>query len=123
MLALAGIGIGGRPAVARPSRRHYGGLVVISVVVFAALGTPDLWLRVVSRIGLIPAIAALAYEVIRLGGALHDHPWVRFLMRPNLALQALTTRQPDDAQVEVALHALKAAMALEGRPFKETPSY
>jgi len=97
-------------------------IVVISVLVFVALGTPDLWLRVVSRIALIPAIAALAYEVIRLGGAFHDRPWVRFLMRPNLALQALTTRQPDDAQVEVALRALKEAMALESRPFKGTPS-
>jgi len=90
-------------------------VVMISVVVFVALGTPDLWLRVVSRIALIPALAALAYEVIRLGGAFHHNPLVRTLMWPNLALQALTTRQPDDAQVEVALRALKEAMAMEER--------
>lgn len=90
-------------------------VVVVSIAIFVALGTPDLWLRVVSRIALIPVIAALAYEVIRLGGALYRRPLVRLLMRPNLALQALTTRQPDDDQVTVALHALKEAMAMEQR--------
>jgi uncharacterized protein YqhQ len=94
-------------------------VVVISVVVFVALGTPDLWLRVVSRIALIPALAALAYEVIRFGGTFHHHPLVRFLMRPNLALQALTTREPDDDQVEVALRALNEAMALEAGKVEE----
>lgn len=89
-------------------------VVVVSVVVFAALGTPELWLRVVSRIVLIPAIAAIAYEVIRLGAAFHSNPLVRVLMWPNLALQALTTRQPDDAQVEVALRALREVLAAEG---------
>ncbi|MFQ6019805.1 MAG: DUF1385 domain-containing protein [Dehalococcoidia bacterium] len=90
-------------------------VVVISVVVFVALGTPDLLLRILSRIVLIPVIAAIAYEVIRLGGVFHNHPLVRIIMRPNLALQALTTRQPEDDQVEIALHALKQAMAMEGQ--------
>lgn len=90
-------------------------VVVISIAIFVALGTPDLWLRVVTRIALIPVIAALAYEVIRLGGAFYQQPLVRVLIRPNLALQALTTRQPDDGQVAVALHALKEAMAMEQR--------
>ncbi|MEE8347525.1 MAG: DUF1385 domain-containing protein [Dehalococcoidia bacterium] len=89
-------------------------IVVVSVVVFAALGTPDLWLRVVSRVVLIPVIAALAYELIRLGGRFYGNPVARVLMWPNLALQTLTTRQPDDAQVEVALRALQEVMAAEG---------
>ena len=88
-------------------------VVVLSIVIFVALGTPALWLRLLSRIVLLPVIAALAYEIIRLGGTFHHHPVVRFLIRPNLALQALTTREPDDAQVEVALHALKQAMTME----------
>jgi uncharacterized protein YqhQ len=89
-------------------------VVVVSVIVFAALGSQDLWLRVVSRIALIPVIAALAYELIRLGGRFYNNPVARVLMWPNLALQALTTRQPDDSQVEVALRALREVMAAEG---------
>ncbi len=89
-------------------------VVVVSVVIFAALGSPDLWLRIVSRIALIPVIAALAYELIRLGGRFYTNPLARVLMWPNLALQALTTRQPDDSQVEVALRALREVMEAEG---------
>jgi uncharacterized protein YqhQ len=89
-------------------------VVVVSVIVFAALGSPDLWLRIVSRVALIPVIAAVAYELIRLGGRFYTNPIARALMWPNLALQALTTRQPDDSQVEVALTALREVMAAEG---------
>lgn len=89
-------------------------VVVVSVVVFAALGAPDLWLRVLSRVVLIPVIAAIAYELIRLGGRFYNNPVARVLMWPNLALQALTTRQPDDEQVEVALRALREVLEAEG---------
>ncbi len=84
------------------------------MVVFAALGSPDLWLRVVSRVALIPVIASLSYELIRLGGRFYGNPIARALMWPNLALQKITTRQPDDGQVEVALRALREVMAEEG---------
>ena len=90
-------------------------VVVVSVVVFAALGSPDLWLRIVSRLVLIPVIAALAYELIRLGGRFYGNRVARVLMWPNLALQRLTTRQPDDSQVEVALRALREVMEEESR--------
>ncbi len=96
-------------------------VVVISVILFVAIGTPDLWLRVVSRVVLIPVIAALAYEFIRLGAAFASHPIVRALMWPNLALQALTTRQPDDGQVEVALRALREVLSAEGAEVERTP--
>src|SRR3989304_1017533 len=89
-------------------------VVVVSVVVFAALGSPELWLRVVSRIALIPLIASIAYELIRLGGRFYTNPLARAFMWPNLALQTLTTRQPDDAQVAVALRALREGMEAEG---------
>lgn len=88
-------------------------VVVVSIFVFAAVGNPDLWVRVASRIVLIPVIAAIAYEVIRLGGAFKSNPVTQLLMWPNLALQSLTTRQPDDEQVEVALTALKEVLAAE----------
>ncbi len=89
-------------------------IVVVSVVLFAALGSQELWLRVASRVVLIPVIAAIAYELIRLGGRFYGNPVARVFMWPNLALQKLTTRQPDDSQVEVALRALYEVMVLEG---------
>ena len=88
-------------------------VVVVSIIVFAAVGTPELWLRILSRIVLIPVIAGISYEVIRLGGAFESSPITKALMWPNLALQTLTTRQPDDAQVEVAIRALTEVLAAE----------
>jgi uncharacterized protein YqhQ len=88
-------------------------VVVVSIIVFAAVGDQDIWLRIASRVVLIPVIAAIAYEVIRLGGAFEQSPITRALMWPNLALQSLTTRQPDDAQVEVALRALNEVLAAD----------
>src|SRR3989304_2098713 len=60
-------------------------VVVVSVVVFAALGSPELWLRVVSRIALIPVIASIAYELIRLGGRFYTNPLGPVLLWPDLA--------------------------------------
>lgn len=96
-------------------------VVVVSIFVFAAVGDPALWLRILSRIVLIPLIAAIAYEIIRLGGAFETNPLTRLLMWPNLALQSLTTRQPDDAQVEVALRALKQVLYTEGALERVSP--
>jgi uncharacterized protein YqhQ len=88
-------------------------VVVVSVIVFATVGSPDLWLRIVSRVVLIPVIAAIAYEVIRLGGAFESNPITKILMWPNLALQAITTKPPDHAQIAVAIRALKEVLAGE----------
>ncbi len=89
-------------------------VVVVSIFVFAAVGSQDLWLRVLSRIVLIPVIASISYEIIRLGGAFESNPITKVLMWPNLALQSLTTRQPDDDQVEVAIRSLNEVLAAEG---------
>ena len=96
-------------------------VVVVSVIVFSALGTPPLWLRLLSRIALLPVIAAISYELIRLGGAFSSNRIVRVIMWPNLALQRLTTRQPDDAQVEVALRALNEVLAAEAAVATKNP--
>jgi len=96
-------------------------VVVVSVIVFAAVGSPDLWLRVLSRVVLIPAIASISYEVIRLGGAFESNPITKILMWPNLALQAITTKPPDHAQIAVALRALKEVLAAEDLAAQEAP--
>jgi uncharacterized protein YqhQ len=95
-------------------------VVVVSIFVFAAVGNPDLWLRVVSRIVLIPLIASISYEFIRLGGAFESNPITKVLMWPNLALQAITTKPPDKEQIEVALKALTEVLAAEEEAERET---
>jgi hypothetical protein len=88
-------------------------VMVISLVVFVALGAPPIWLRLIERIVLIPVIAALSYEVLRLGQRFGNRGLFGLIYRPNLWLQSLTTRDPDDAQIEVAIAALKLVIAAE----------
>jgi uncharacterized protein YqhQ len=97
-------------------------VMVISLFVFIALGTPPLWLRVVERIVLIPLIASLAYEVLRLGQTYSHRGIFALIYAPNIWLQKLTTRDPDDAQIEVALAALREALAIEERVEQIVPS-
>jgi uncharacterized protein YqhQ len=88
-------------------------VMVISLAIFVLLGTPPIWLRIVERIVLIPVIASLAYEVLRLGQRFEGNAIFSLLYRPNIWLQALTTRDPDDAQIEVAVAALEHVIELE----------
>lgn len=85
-------------------------VLVLAIIVFAFLGRPPLWLRFLERIALFPAIAAFSYELMRLGAGHVKNMAVRVLLTPCLLLQALTTRQPDDRQLEVAISALKGAL-------------
>jgi len=82
-------------------------VLVLAIIVFALVGQPALWLRILSRIVLVPVIAAVGYEIIQLGVNHASNPLTRVLLTPGLALQAMTTRQPDDSQLEVAISALK----------------
>lgn len=88
-------------------------VVVLSAFVFALLGQPPLPLRIASRIVFVPVVASLAYEVIRLTGRHRANPVFRLLIAPGLALQSLTTREPDDRQVEVAIAALERVIDLD----------
>ena len=85
-------------------------VMVIAVVAFVFVGREPLWWLVVSRIVLVPVIAAAAYEVIRLSGRYSANPLVGLITRPSLALQSLTTRQPDDDQIEIAIAAMTQAI-------------
>ncbi len=89
-------------------------VVAISVILFALLGTPDLWLRVISRILLIPVIAGIAYELLRLGGKYPDSLLMKAIVAPGLLLQALTTRYPDESQMEVAIASMEELLKREG---------
>jgi uncharacterized protein YqhQ len=88
-------------------------LVVLSVLVFSLLGPLPLAWRLLSRVLLIPVLAMLAYEYIRLTARYIDLPFVRWLMKPNLALQRLTTRQPTLQMLEVSITAFKTMLEQE----------
>jgi uncharacterized protein YqhQ len=98
-------------------------VVAISVVLFALLGTPDLWLRILSRVLLIPVIAGIAYELLRLGGKYPHSPLMKLIVAPGLLLQALTTRYPDESQMEVAIASMEELLRREAdEPASVTPS-
>ncbi len=88
-------------------------VMLISMFIFTFLGWPSLWERIASRIVLMPVIAGVSYELIRYAGAHTDNPLVRIAITPGLLLQKLTTRQPDDSQIEVAIASLKAVVPPE----------
>ena len=88
-------------------------VMVLAIFVFAPIGLPAWYWLVLSRILGIPLIAGLSYEVIKWAGKNRNKRWVRALMWPGLMLQNLTTREPDDDQLEVAIRSLKAVLAVE----------
>lgn len=88
-------------------------VVVISILLFSLLGRPVLWLRILSRILLIPVVAGIAYEFIRFSARHLDKWWMRAIAAPNLAMQRLTTREPDLEMLEVAITAFNCMMAAE----------
>ena len=81
-------------------------VMLVSIFVFAFLGWPDLWLRILSRIILLPLVAGLSYELIRFS-ARSKNSFIRLATLPGLWLQYLTTREPDDSMIEVAIKSLE----------------
>ncbi len=85
-------------------------VMVVAIVIFTLIPREPMWLLYGSRIVLIPFIASVSYEFIRLTGRYQNVPMFRALSIPNLMLQSLTTKQPDDAQIEVAVAAMEATI-------------
>jgi uncharacterized protein YqhQ len=92
-------------------------VLVISIFVFALLGRPSIWISILSRIILIPVIAAIGYEFVRFGAGHHQNILVRALLAPGLMLQSLTTGEPNDSQLETAISAMKKVVEIDsGEP-------
>jgi len=81
-----------------------------SVFVFSFFGRPPFVQRVLLHLALLPLVAGLSYELIRLAGKPNPPLWVEVLAAPGLLLQKLTTREPDDRQMEVAIQALQTVL-------------
>ncbi|HXZ94959.1 MAG TPA: DUF1385 domain-containing protein [Dehalococcoidia bacterium] len=88
-------------------------VLVVAIFVFALVGQPTLWIRILSRIALIPVIAIISYEIMKFGASHVDNPIVRILLAPGLLLQALTTKEPDDSQIEAAISALNEVIKID----------
>lgn len=82
-------------------------VMVVSIIMFAFLGWPDLFWRIMSRVLLLPIVAGISYEIIRFAGRSQNR-WVACAITPGLWLQYLTTREPSDDQIEVAIAAFEA---------------
>lgn len=89
-------------------------VLVVSIFVFALIGHPPLLLGVAARVVLVPLIAAASYEILRLGARFYGVTPVRIILQPGLWLQRLTTREPSDDQVAVAIEALSYVLDADG---------
>ncbi len=92
-------------------------VMLISIVVFSFLGKPDTIVERLQRLAFVPVIGGLAYETIKLSGKFAKAAWLKPFIWPGLMLQKITTRQPDDDQLEVGMAALKAVLAPEADTF------
>lgn len=94
-------------------------VVILAILLFAVADSvveiqighrPDLWQRFLTHFSLLPLLGGISYELLKLSGKKRDHWFVRWLTMPGLWLQKITTQEPDDAQLEVAIVALKSAL-------------
>ncbi len=88
-------------------------VLVIAILAFALIGRQEVWIMILSRVLLLPVIASLGYEVTQFGARHIQNGFIRVIITPGLWLQSLTTREPDEGQIEVAVTALKEVLATE----------
>jgi len=88
-------------------------VMVVAIVIFALLGRPPLLLRILYRVLLIPVVAGISYELIKLAGKFSKYKIINILFYPGLLLQKVTTREPDDSQIEVAMSSFTRVIEAE----------
>jgi uncharacterized protein YqhQ len=88
-------------------------VMIVAIFVFAPIGLPAWWILLLSRIVGVPLVAGLSFELIKFAGRNRHRGWVQLIIWPGMQLQKLTTREPDDSQLEVAITALEAVLAVE----------
>ena len=88
-------------------------VMLISILFFMVIRVDNLWMRMVSRVLLVPVIAGVSYEFLSLAGR-SDSPLVNILSRPGMWMQGLTTSEPDDSMIQVAIAAVEAVFDWRG---------
>jgi uncharacterized protein YqhQ len=89
-------------------------VIILSILLFSLVGRQDALIMVGSRIVLIPVIAALGYELLRFGARYRSNPIVKAIMAPGILVQIITTKQPSDDQIEVAIVSMEQALEADG---------
>src|SRR3954470_958781 len=85
--------------------------IILSILMFSLLVGQSLLVSIVGRILLVPVIASIAYELLRFGAKHRDRIWLRWAYLPGIWLQGITTKQPDDGMIEVAIASMREALA------------
>lgn len=88
-------------------------VIAISIAIFSFVGIRNVWLRSLVKIAVFPLMAGISYEIIRFAGK-HQNRFTRAMVWPGLMMQKITTKEPDDSQIEVAIASLKAVLEDEG---------
>jgi hypothetical protein len=94
-------------------------VILLSILAFSLVGKQSPLIMVGSRILLIPVIAAIGYELLRLGARHRSNPIIRVIMWPGILVQMITTKQPTDDMIEVAIVSLEEAIVADGDPIPE----
>ena len=94
-------------------------VIAISIIAFGLVGRQEPWIMISSRILLIPVIAAVGYEILRWGAKHRKNPIVRTIMWPGILVQMITTKQPTDDMIEVAIVSMEEALAADGETAPE----
>jgi len=89
--------------------------IIVSLVLFSLITSADLLVAIAGRIVLIPVVAAISYELLRIGARYRERRLVRWVFAPGIWLQLLTTSQPDDGMIEVAVASLQEALRANGQ--------
>ena len=85
--------------------------IILSILMFSLLAGQSLLVGIIGRLALVPVIASVAYELLRFGARHRHRWWIRWLYLPGIWLQSITTKQPDDSQIEVAIASMREALA------------
>ena len=91
-------------------------VMLVSIILFSVIKFDSLLFNFLVRLALIPVVAGISYEIIRLSARKESGAFFKMITRPGVWLQNVTTKEPDDAQLEVAIHALKESLKLEPKP-------
>jgi uncharacterized protein YqhQ len=93
--------------------------IIVSIILFSVLAGTELWVGLLGRILLIPVVAAVSYEILRWGAKRRENWAVRWLFLPGIWLQAITTKQPDDSMIEIAVASMQEALHANGEQAPE----
>lgn len=93
-------------------------VLIVSVLIFSFVNIRTIWLRSIVKLLLFPLVSGISYELIRLAGQ-KENFFTRLMVYPGMMLQKITTKEPDESQIEVAIASIKAALGLDGTDKKE----